>query len=344
MLPRRSSSPLYRAAACVVRGAATDTAPERVAKDLYAGDDNVPLLLRAASHPATISNVAWGGIAAHDVIASELIQRLTALSAAANLMQAGMRIDFARRASITIPGRSFNPQSAGAWISEGSAIPFRQPPILAGPKLEPKKIAVLCSFTSEMALADSIEEFVTAAIREAAGALLDEEMFSTNTPSAAAPGGILAGATSVPPSGATAVWAISSDIGALVDALAPAGGGLEPMIVAAPSQAASLRMWRQQNYYPIFASLALAAGTVVAVESSSFVSGLDGVPEFSTSIGATLHYEDSVPVDIAGPSGTLAVPVRSLFQDDLIGLRMVLRATWGMRNPAHVAVMSGVSW
>jgi hypothetical protein len=232
---------------------------------VYAGDDSVQLVLRAASNPATLTNSQWAGVATHDAIASELIQKITALSAAASLMQAGMRIDFARRASVTIPGRSFAPQTAGGWIQEGAAIPFRQPPILAGPKLVPRKVAVLTSYTAEMVMADSIEDFVTAAIREAAAAILDEEMFSTNAPSAAAPGGILVGATSVSPATASEPWAISTDIGNLVDALARAGGGLEPVIVAAPSQAASLRMWRQQDYYPIFASLALARNTVVAL-------------------------------------------------------------------------------
>jgi hypothetical protein len=195
-----------------------------------------------------------------------------------------------------------------------------------------------------MVMADSVEEFTTAAIREGAAALLDQEMFSTNAASAAAPGGILAGATTVPPATAAEPWAISKDIGALVEALATYGGGLEPVIIAAPGQAAALRMWRQESFYDIYASLALAAGTVVAVESSSFVSGLDGIPQFSTSIGATLHMEDTTPTDIVPASGTPATPVKSLFQTDLIGLRMVLQAAWGLRNPAHVAIVSGVTW
>jgi hypothetical protein len=339
-LPRRTSSPLYKAAVCVLRGAATGTPPEKVAKSMFAGDDNVAAVIRAASTQATVGTPAWAGVLAHDVIASELIQKLTALSAGANLMQRGLKVDLTGKGSITVPGRGFNPATAGGWILEGAAIPLRQPPILAGPKLEPRKLAVLATFTSEMVLADSIEEFVTAAIREAAAALLDQELFSNHAPSSSAPGGILNGATTVAPSGATAVWAISSDIGALVEALANAGGGLEPILIAAPAQAAALRMWRQEDFYEIFASLALPAGTVVAVESSSFVSGLDGIPEFSTSTGATIHMEDTSPVtDLM--TGT---PVKSMFQTDVIALKMILRASWGMRNPAHVAVVSGCTW
>ena len=57
-------------------------------------------------------------------------------------------------------------------------------------------------------------------------------------------------------------------------------------------------MWKQPDFFPILTSAALAAGTVVAVEQSSFVSGFDGLPEFSTSRGASVHMEDTTPHDI----------------------------------------------
>jgi len=69
--------------------------------------------------------------------------------------------------------------------------------------------------------------------------------------------------------------AISIDVGNLIAALAAAGGGLEPVFVCAPQQAATLRFWSQADFYDVFASLAVPAGTVIAIEKSSFVSGLD---------------------------------------------------------------------
>jgi hypothetical protein len=133
----------------------------------------------------------------------------------------------------------------------------------------------------------AIEAVARMAIQEAAAALLDQRMFSTTPADADGPAGILSGATSVPPSSATAAWAISSDIGALIEALAQHGGGLTPIIVAAPAQAAALRMWRQQDFYDVYASLALSSGTVIAIESSSFVSAVDPVPVFSVASGST---------------------------------------------------------
>ena len=256
------------------------------AKSLFGKDHNLgPLVNRAASNPATLTDPSWLGVIGHDVVYSQLIQKITALSAAAGLMAKGIRVNLTGVGSITIPGRLYNPSSGGDWIAEGQAIPFRQPLISAGPKLEPRKLGVLSSYSYEMAQADSVEEFVTAAIKEASAALLDLKMFSTDAASATAPAGILLGATTVTASSVAAPWAISSDVGALIGALATNGGGLEPVLVASPPQAAALRMWRQQDFFPILPSVALAAGTVVAVEASSFVSGLDGLPEFSTSTG-----------------------------------------------------------
>jgi hypothetical protein len=142
MLPRRSSV-LYKAAASAVRAAAIGTPVERVARTMYGKDDNLELVVRAATTQADLTTPDWAGVLAHDVIASELIQRLTALSAAANLMQRGLKVDLTGKGSITIPGRLYNPTAAGAWVAEGGAIPVRQPTILGGPKLVPRKLAVL---------------------------------------------------------------------------------------------------------------------------------------------------------------------------------------------------------
>lgn len=341
----RPKNSLFRAAAVMLRAHVTGVSPERTAKELYGKDHGLDqLITRTASTPASTSTPAWLGIIAHDVVWTNLIQKITGLSAAAGLMAQGIRVDLSGVASITIPGRLYNPASGGDWIGEGQAIPFRKPILSPGPKLTPHKLGVLASFSRELVEAGSnIEQFTEAAIRESAAALLDLQMFSTNAGDAIYPPGILLGATSVTATSVSAPWAISSDIGALVQALANYGGGLEPVIIAAPAQAAALRMWRQADFYTILASVALAAGTVVAVEASSFVSGQDGIPEFSTSTGATLHEEDTTPTDIVS-GGVPATPVKSLFQVDIIGLRMILRASWAMRNAKHVAIVTGVSW
>jgi hypothetical protein len=344
MLPRQRSSVLYRAAAAAVRAHALGVPVPEAARAMYGRDrdDLLDVVLRAASSPASLTVPAWAGQLGQQLIASELVQSITALSAAASLMARGLKLDLTGRSQVSVPGRRYDPQMAGDWIAEGAPIPVRGGTVVPGPQLQPRKLAVITAYTREMVEADSIELFTKTAIREAAAALLDLKMFSSDAGGATAPPGILIGATNVSPSTADAPWAISSDIGALVQALAEYGGGLEPVIIAAPGQAASLRMWRQQDFYDIYASLALPAGTVCAVEASSFASAFDGLPQFETSTGATIHMEDTAPADIT--NGGVATPVMSAFQVDMIGLRMILRASWGLRNVKHVAIIEGTNW
>jgi len=96
--------------------------------------------------------------------------------------------------------------------------------------------------------------------------------------------------------------------------------------------------------YDIIASTALAPGTVAVVELASFVSGFGSTPEFSVSKVASLHLEDTSPQDITGGTPSPAVPVKSLFQIDAIGLKTVLWASWGMRASGHVQFITGATW
>ena len=67
------------------------------------------------------------------------------------------------------------------------------------------------------------------------------------------------------------------------------------------------------------------------------------MPDFEVSIGATIHEESSTPADIVA-GGVASTPVKTYFQIDAIALKMTLKASWGMRNPAHVSVVAGVTW
>jgi len=337
--PRGLAAPIFRLAAATVRAFASGSTVDKAGRQLY-GSDGIE---RAASSPAQIGVPTWAGDATRDLVA-DLLQEATTLSAAANLMMRGLKVSLDGIASLRIPGRLADPTLAVSWLGEGAPAPMRAPPLIAGPTLRPKKIGVLSAYTREQAESSAIDVFIRQALTEAVGLALDAAMFSS-APEGAAPPGILTNAVSVTASTAGAGWALSSDIGALVEGLSSVGAGADPILVAAPHQYASMHTWLSETtkFYPVFASTALPAGTVIAVERSSFVSSYDPVPTFSTSIGAAVHFEDTTPTDIVH-GGTASTPVKSMFQDDLIGLKMLLRTAWGLRNPAHVAIVEGVSW
>ena len=73
--------------------------------------------------------------------------------------------------------------------------------------------------------------------------------------------------------------------GAVLDA-----GGISVVYIASPKQAAAtgLRLLTDQTVWPC---PALAAGTVVAVEPSAFVSAFGVEPRISASIETAIHFE-----------------------------------------------------
>ena len=64
------------------------------------------------------------------------------------------------------------------------------------------------------------------------------------------------------------------------------------------------------------------------------------------STSATLHMEDTSPTAIgtAGSPNVVAAPVRSLFQTDVTGIKMVLPVTWAMRRAGQISMLDTVAW
>jgi hypothetical protein len=84
---------------------------------------------------------------------------------------------------------------------------------------------------------------------------------------------------------------------------------------------------------------------MVLMDAADFVSITGDTMRFEISDQATLHMEDTTPLDlVTGSPGTAASPQRSLFQTDSLALRMILPMNWGIRRTAMLAVDSGVTW
>lgn len=81
------------------------------------------------------------------------------------------------------------------------------------------------------------------------------------------------------------------------------------------------------------------------VDAADFVSAY-GAPEFDISEQATLHMEDTTPLNISatGSPNTVAAPVQSMYQTAQIAIRMLLTITWNMRRQGMVQYITGASW
>jgi hypothetical protein len=99
--------------------------------------------------------------------------------------------------------------------------------------------------------------------------------------------------------------------------------------------------------YPIIESGTVELGTIIALDAADFVSVGGEAPRFEVSDQATLHMEDTdvAPiVSMPGETPASAPPVRSLWQTDSLGLRLILPVNWVMRRSGMVAAIRGVAW
>jgi hypothetical protein len=341
---------LARAAAAHVRAHVTNDSPQTAAKKMF--DDTVTsIVLRASSTPATIGSANWAGSLAQQAI-DDTIAAITSISAAAGLIARGTKVNFDGVALIKVPGHLVDATDAGGWVPEGQAIKVRNQRFSTGVTLAPRKLMVITTYTKEVATSSNLEAISRSLISEATALALDKAMFSTTADDGTTPGGLLHNATAVVATAGGGMNALAGDIRLLMGALVGLGAGRDPVFVCNPVQAATLRLLASPSFtYPVLQSSALAPGTVVAVEAASLVSANSATPEFQTDEQmAIVHMEDTSPTNITGGVPSPAVPVTSLFQVDAIGLRMILRANWGMRaattdnTKAAVAYLTGATW
>src|SRR5262249_2199758 len=221
----RPSQYLHRAGAAHLRAYRENISPERAAKSLFGVDDKVtPLLLKAASAPATTTNPSWAQSLAATAV-DDSVQAITTVSAAAGLIALGLKVDFGGYASIRIPGRLVDANDAGSWVGEGQPAPVRTQRLTAGPTLTPHKLVVNTTYTNEMVASSNIENISRTLISEATALKLDATLFGTQADDGVTPGGILAGVTPIPPTAGGGLNAMVGDIGKLVAALVAAGAG-----------------------------------------------------------------------------------------------------------------------
>jgi len=311
--------------------------------DVIGDDRSVELLLRSPTSPATLSGSGWADKLAASAVA-DVLTALVPVSAAADLIQRGLRVNFEGHASIIVPGRVVTATDAGGFITEGAPIPVRALPVTSL-TLTPFKLGVICVFSNELGRYSVPNAQRVIEQNEAAVVRLDAELFGNAAASSTRPAGLLNGLSTV--GAATAgSEAMGQDIGKLLGALATAGGGRNPVFVCSPPQAGSLKLRAGAQWdYPVLSSPALAAGTVVCVEAGSFASGFSAVPEIDTTNAGALHFEDTTPLQLVSGAGpTVATPVRSLFQTDASAIKMVLRCSWGMRAAGHIQIVTSVTW
>jgi len=340
--------------------------PDEVRQKIYGDDETTKivcdLVMRAASAPAMTTVTGWAAELVQPTY-TDLMPLLMPKAILTRLAAKGMSLSFGRTGKIIIPTRSRTPTIAGSFVGEGLAIPVRQGAFTTQ-TLTPKKLAVISTWTHEMNehSIPAIEGLIREAIQQDTSVAVDTVLIDANAATAIRPAGLLNGVTVTTATAGGGLAALIGDIKALITALTTNtyGNIRSPVWLMNPGDvlSASLSMatntgifpFRDEvmrgtlNTIPIIDSATVPAKTVILVDAADFVVAGGEAPRMEISDQATLHMEDTTPLELVASPSTVAAPQRSLFQTDSLALRMVLPLNWVQRRAGTVAWTQSVTW
>lgn len=328
---------------------------DRALDQRYPGYEAVGVLVRADQTLGTTGTAGW---------ASELVQTgyygflqaLMGKSVFPELASRGLSLMFDQYGSISLPRRTAG-GAGGGFVAEGS--PIRVGRITtAAATLTPKKMGVIVPFSEELAKRStpSMEAVVRQAIIEDSVATLDPILLDATAVSASRPAGLLNGVSAAATGFAGGDYqAVREDFRALLAPFYSANGADGIVVLMNPAQGLNMSMmegpigdpnWIQRikDRVTIVESTNVTANRLIAVRASDFA-GAGGNPQFDVSQQATIHMEDTTPLEIVSGTGpTTADPVRSLWQTASIGVRMLLDVSWTMRRTGMVQWIDTTTW
>lgn len=338
--PAPKTSGIVRAATALYRAEATGIPIESVLRTTRGGNDELlPLIERAAVSPASTGTSGW---------AAELVQTAygdylgtLAGSAAARLIALGMRVPMPNAAEFRAPTRNTAPATL-PWVGEGEPIPVRAFDF-NGLMLAPRKMAAISIISRELAKRAGGGEAVRQMLEEDGAVSLDAAYFSTAAGDDVVHAGLLAGLAPIPGFDGNDALAFETDISNILTTIGPNNSG---SIAYVTGMAAAERIALK---FPLFkgtvlGSPAVADTTLIGVDAGNLVHAF-GDFDITTAKDATVHMSDDPEhISTPGTPATVAAPVRSLFQTDCIGIRIVGQVAFAPRKANAVAVVSGVTW
>jgi hypothetical protein len=214
------------------------------------------------------------------------------------------------------------------------------------PKLAKRKILLLAAASGELenAVPGTMSAVLGKVLSDAASRGVDAAAFSTADGDDTVPPGLLYLTTPIT-AAAPGADAMVQDIAALLDAIA--GNNIDTtgaIFVAGAGTVGILKTAVGPRFdYPLLTTLGLAAKTVVCVAPAAVASAYGDPPTVEVSKIPAVHFEGSDPLPIATPPGTVAAPVYSHFQADMLSIKVRSRGAWAVL-PGGASFVSGINW
>lgn len=332
----RAATTIHRACAAFAKSFRSKVHIDEIVRENWRDDRDVGYLVKNSVSPDDTVSAA----ALSPTLVSDYIGNLTAASAGAALLAAGLSLEFGRNIAVKVPG--FIPNASYAnWVQQGQPRPVFQ--MLASAvtlnlfKLESTAIA-----SREMVDSSAWEANISDTMRRSVALQLDASLFDSNAAvPQLRPAGLrhaispLTASTSTDPHAA-----MVADVATLVAAVSSVAGNQDVIFIVNPARAAAMELLTYgAQPFKLLASSAIALSDVICVAPQGLASAMGATPGIETFDQAVLHTEDGSPAPIGGPGG-VAAPSRSLWQTDCTGLRLRLPVSWALRTPLALSWLS----
>lgn len=328
---------------------------DKVLDERYPGHEATAIMCRADQTIGTTTVAGWA-LEIVNTAYADFLQALTGFSIYPALRDRGIGLSFDGVGTVSIPSRTAG-GAGGGFVAEGS--PIRVGRITtAAITMTPRKMGVIVPFSRELAKRSTpaIEALVRQAILEDTSAVLDPIILDATASSTARPAGLLNGVSATATGFGGGDWqAVVEDFTALLNPFYTANAADNITVIMNPKQGFRMSMmpgpvgdpnWltRIKDRLTIIESTHATANRLIAIRNSDFATALGDAPEFDVSEQATIHLEDTTPLEIVSASATVADPVRSLWQTASIGVRMLMDISWKMRRSGMVSWIDTTSW
>jgi HK97 family phage prohead protease len=361
---------VWRSLVCAVKAHHTKQNPFDIMKAEYGDDEPTRAVLsfitRAAVIPADTVTVGW----ADKLVATSIQDWFNALmpnSVYPSLAAKGAKFSFGRNGIVTMPSRAATPTINGSFVAQGAPIPVKQA-AFTSISFTPKKMGVISTMTREIAehSTPAIDGLIRQAIIEDTNVAIDSVLLDATAATTTRPAGLKSGVSATTATAGGGITALIGDIRGLTSALITGTNGnlrspvwlMNPGDVLAASLLPATAGGGEFPFkteltggtlqgIPVISSSNVTADTMLLVDAADFVSVTGDSPRFDVNDQATLHMEDTTPLQIVTGvqgAGVVAAPTRSLWQTDSIGIRMLWDLNWGMRRTGVVAWTQTMTW
>ena len=264
--------------------------------------------------------------------------------------------------SFDAAGTAYLPQlvaggANGSFFAEGAPIRVGRVTV-AAPTFTARKMGVIIPFSREAAkrATPALESVVRRAIIDDTAATLDSVLLDATAGDTVRPSGLLAGVAPVAGGyGGGDHESVKADFKALLEPFIDANAADGITVIMNPAQGLAISLmdgpvgnaaWFSEiaKRVNIVESTHATKGRLVAVRNTDFATATGDVPQFEISNQATIHMEDAAPAPIVAAGPTPAAPVRSFFQTDSMGIRMIMDVSWKMARDGMVQWIDGTSY